>query len=207
MPGISFLYRGAPPWRCLIAGSPLSAFAQTNVQPSRNAAQTTTDPDRDDNSGSHSHGACNDTRHGGSPAAPAASIFRWWALAASRRNVKAVSKAAKYYLENCHCPTASCIADVLDRYADALDALGPQLPPQVADLPAIVRRSARKLRAARSLVAGARRGQRRDRYDHAKLKLLTVADPDARDEGVRSARYVADTLNVAEVSLTRVSGL
>ena len=77
----------------------------------------------------------------------------------------------------------------------------------VADLPAIVRRSAQNVRAARTLTAARTAVKVAIATIDAKLKLLTVADADARDPTVRSAHYVADALNVAEVSLTRVSGL
>ena len=177
-----------------------TAPTQTNVT-GRQIATTQTN----DDSGSRNHGGFNG---GAAQACGSGGLdFQVMGFGGVAQNVKAVSKAAKYYLENCHCPTATCIADVLDKYADALDALGPQLPPQVADLPAIVRRSAQNVRAARSLSqARAAVGVAIATID-AKLKLLTVSDPDARDEGVRSTRYVADTLTVAQVSLTRVSGL
>jgi hypothetical protein len=200
MSRISFVIAAAA-LATLTIGAVASASAQTSV-PQRAPPQTTTTTT---DSGPHNHGA--PTGAADASCGAGGMDFQVMGFGGVASNVKAVSKAAKYYLENCHCPTASCIADVLDKYADALDALGPQLPPQVADLPEIVRRSARNVRAARSLSqARAAVGVAIAAID-AKLKLLTVSDPDTRDEGVRSARYVVDTLNVAQVSLTRVSGL
>ena len=122
-------------------------------------------------------------------------------------NVKAMSKTTKYYLENCHCPDVACVADALDNYAAALEALGPRLPPAVADLPAIVRRAARKVRAARSISQARAAIGEAEHVIQAKLKLLEVADPDARSDSIRSARFTGDMLSIADVSLVRVAGL
>ena len=122
-------------------------------------------------------------------------------------NVKAMSKATSYYLENCHCPDATCVADALDNYAAALEAIGPRLPPAVADLPAIVRGAARKVRAARSISQARAAIGEAEHTIQAKLQLLQVADPDTRSDSFRSARFTGDMLSVANVSLVRVAGL
>jgi hypothetical protein len=122
-------------------------------------------------------------------------------------NVKAMSKATSYYLENCHCPDATCVADALDNYAAALEAIGPRLPPAVADLPAIVRRAARKVRAARSISQARAAIGEAEHTIQAKLQLLEVTDPDTRSDSFRSARFTGDLLSVANVSLVRVAGL
>ncbi len=190
-----------------IAASASGAFAQTPA-PSQNynAPQQALTPTQSVDSGGHSHSG-NDSVGAATSCGAGGLDFNVAGFGGVAQNVKAISKMAKFYLENCHCPTATCVADALDRYADALQALGPQLPPQIADLPAIVRRSAQNVRAARTLTAARTAVKVAIATIDAKLKLLTVADADARDENVRSARYVADALNVAEVSLTRVSGL
>ena len=191
-----------------IAASASSAFAQTPApsQTYNAPPQQSLTPTQSVDSGGRSHSG-NDSVGVSTSCGSGGLDFNVSGFGGVAQNVKAVSKAAKFYLENCHCPTATCVADALDRYADALDALGPQLPPQIADLPAIVRRSAQNVRSARTLTAARTAVKVAIATIDAKLKLLTVADADARDENVRSAHYVADTLNVAEVSLTRVSGL
>ena len=122
-------------------------------------------------------------------------------------NVKAMAKTTKYYLENCHCPEVTCVADALDNYAAALEAIAPRLPPAVADLPAIVRRAARKVRAARSISQARAAIGEAEHVILAKLQLLEVADPDTRSDSIRSARFTGDVLSVADVSLVRVAGL
>jgi len=130
-----------------------------------------------------------------------------WNTGDVANNVKAMAKATSYYLENCHCPDATCVADALDNYAAALEAIGPRLPPAVADLPAIVRRAAGKVRAARSISQARAAIGEAERTIQAKLQLLEVADPDTRSDSFRSARFTGDMLSVASVSLVRVAGL
>ena len=139
-----------------------------------------------------------------SSGAPALPIWNAGDVADS---VKAMSKTTKYYLENCRCPDTACVADALDNYAAALEAIGPRLPPAVADLPAIVRRAARKVRAARSISQARAAIGAAEHVIQAKLRLLEVADPDARSDSIRSARFTDDVLSAADVSLVRVAGL
>lgn len=122
-------------------------------------------------------------------------------------NVKAMARATNSYLQNCHCPDAACVADALDNFAAALAAVGPRLPPQVADLPFVVRQAARKIRVARTAAQAHAAIHEAIATISAKLKLLRVDDPDARSDGARSANFINGTLSVADLELTRISGI
>ena|SRR5579863_724296 len=134
-------------------------------------------------------------------------VLSTWSFGGLAQTVKGMAKETNRYLENCHCPDAECVAEALDNLAGALQEIGPQLPPQVADLPTIVLEAARKVRAARTRAQVHAAIGAAIATLNAKIKLLTVDDPDARSDGVRSAKYVEGSLTVAEVALTRVSGL
>ncbi len=134
-------------------------------------------------------------------------VLPTWSFGGVGNTVKAMSKATQNYLRNCHCPDPRCIADALDSYAAALEAIAPSLPPQAADLPAIARKAARQVRAARTLAQAHAALHQAVAELQAKLKLLTIDDPDARSDAVRSTLFVRDTFNVANVALTRVNGL
>ena len=47
--------------------------------------------------------------------------------------MKALSRATESYIRNCGCATQACIADALDKYAEALAQVTPRLPPQLQD--------------------------------------------------------------------------
>lgn len=93
------------------------------------------------------------------------------------------------------------------RFARAIETFGPQLPPEDADLPQIVRRAAARLRTARNAREAHAALAEAAKAARAHVALFRVDDPDARSDGARAATYVADTLDVAAVSLSRVSGL
>ena len=64
--------------------------------------------------------------------------------------VKALSRATEFYIRNCGCATQACIADALDKYAEALAQVAPRLPPQLQDEANVVAQAARRVRAART---------------------------------------------------------
>jgi hypothetical protein len=181
--------------------SPSGIGQTTNPGPSLRSPGNSTDAGSSRGSQTASLSPLGDSCASGAPSLPL------WNAGDVADNIKAMSKATKYYLENCHCPDTGCVADALDNYAAALEALGPRLPPAVADLPMIVRRAARKVRAARSISQARAAIGEAEHVIQAKLQLLEVADPDARSDSIRSARFTGDVLSVADVSLVRVAGL
>jgi hypothetical protein len=121
--------------------------------------------------------------------------------------IKATAKATQHYLQQCHCPDYACVANALDAFADAVETFGPNLPREDADLPQIVRRAAARLRTAKNAREAHAALAEAAKAARAHVALFRVDDPDARSDGARAATYVADTLDVAAVSLSRVSGL
>ena len=52
--------------------------------------------------------------------------------------MKALSRATESYIRNCGCATQACIADALDKYAEALAQVAPRLPPQLQNEASVV---------------------------------------------------------------------
>jgi hypothetical protein len=116
--------------------------------------------------------------------------------------VKALSRATQRYIKQCECVTQACIADALDQYAEALAKVAPGLPPQLQDLPAVVARAARRVRAARTPAAAVGALHEAIAVIHKDISLIRAEDPDFPRE-TRGGDFVAETLDVASLALER----
>jgi hypothetical protein len=121
--------------------------------------------------------------------------------------VKALSRDTQRYLRQCQCETQQCVADALDQYAQALAVVAPRLPPDLQDLPNVVARAARRVRIARTKAAAVSALQEAIGVIHKDISLVRAEDPEASWRETRSGTFVADTLNVASLSLERAGGL
>jgi hypothetical protein len=138
---------------------------------------------------------------GGGLALPAPSSFGDAAEA-----VKGLSRATQAYLKQCHCVTQECVADALDRYAEALAALAPRLPKDLQTMPDVVAQAASRVRAARTRAESIAALNHAAALIHKDLMLVSAEDPGAQRQ-TRSAAFVVDTLNVASLSLERGGAL
>ena len=117
--------------------------------------------------------------------------------------VGVLSQQAQSAIRACRVDTPACMADALDIYADRLEALTPRLGPRYRELPIILRRAARKVRAAKSDAAAANAVKSAITEVNKTIALLAAEDPNATRTGAAVARAVDQTLEVAEVKLTR----
>ena len=117
--------------------------------------------------------------------------------------VKVLSRATEHYLQQCACASQACVADALDKYAEALAVIAPRLPRQLRDMPNIVARAARRVRASRTpAAAGAALGQAIT-VIHKEIALIQAEDADTYRRETRGGDFVAETLTVASLSLER----
>ena len=64
--------------------------------------------------------------------------------------MKELSRATQTYITECRCVTQDCVANALDRYAEALAAVAPRLPKELQEMPEVVARAARRVRSAKT---------------------------------------------------------
>ncbi len=121
-------------------------------------------------------------------------------------SVKALSRATEAYLRNCGCPTQGCIADALDKYAEALAQVAPRLPPQLQEAPSVVAEAAKRVRAARTKAEAQRALRDAIAIIHKDIELVRAEDPD-HPRQTRGGDFVAETLNVASLTLEKGGGL
>ncbi|MGO4871789.1 MAG: hypothetical protein ACLPGW_14475 [Roseiarcus sp.] len=121
--------------------------------------------------------------------------------------VKALSRATQAYIKQCRCASQQCVADALDQYADALAAVAPRLPPELQDLPIVVARAAHRVRAARTKGEAVKALHEAIALIHKDMSLVRAEDPETQQRQTRSGGFVADTLNVASLSLEKAGGL
>ena len=120
--------------------------------------------------------------------------------------VKALSRATQRYIKQCECATQACVADALDQYAEALAEVAPGLAPQLRDMPAVVARAARRVRAARTPAAAVGALHEAMAVIHKDISLIRAEDPDFPRE-TRGGDFVAETLAVASLALERGGGI
>jgi hypothetical protein len=120
--------------------------------------------------------------------------------------VKALSRATESYIRNCGCATQDCIANALDRYAEALAQVAPRLPPQLQDAPNVVAQAARRVRAARTKAEALHALHDAIAIIHKDIELVRAEDPD-HPRLTRGGDFVAETLNVASLALEKGGGL
>jgi hypothetical protein len=121
--------------------------------------------------------------------------------------VKALSRATQRYIKQCECVSQQCIADALDKYAEALAAVAPRLPPELQDMPNVVARAAHRVRVARTKAEAVKALHEAIAVIHKDISLIRAEDPATQQRETRSGDFVADTLNVASLSLEKAAGL
>jgi hypothetical protein len=122
-------------------------------------------------------------------------------------SVEAFSLETQDYIRACQCVTRECVADALDRYAEALAAVAPRLPPQLQDMPNVVARAARQVRAARTKGEAVKALRAAIAVIHKDISLVRAEDPATQQSATRSGGFVAETLAVASLSLQQAGGL
>jgi len=120
--------------------------------------------------------------------------------------VKALSRATESYIRNCGCATQACVADALDKYAEALAEVTPRLPPQLQDEANVVAQAARRVRAARTKAEALHALHDAIAIIHKDVELVRAEDPD-HPRLTRGGDFVAETLNVASLALEKGGGL
>ena len=122
-----------------------------------------------------------------------------------------ISGETERYVERCGCNKQLCIADALDRYAEALDKVAPRLPPALRGVPAIVASAAHRARTATTRNAAAHVLRAAIASIHAvvhkTIALMRAADSDAKSVATRGGDLVAHTLSAAASALERADTL
>jgi hypothetical protein len=121
--------------------------------------------------------------------------------------VNDLSAATQKYIKDCQCASQQCVADALDKYAEALAAIAPRLPPRLRNLPSVVAQAARRVRAARTKAQAVQAINAAIAVIHKDMTLVRAEDAETRQRETRSGALVADTLNVASLSLEKGGGL
>ena len=121
-------------------------------------------------------------------------------------DVKTLSRATEAYIRNCECATQACVADALDKYAEALAQVTPRLPPQLQDEANVVAQAARRVRAARTKAEALHALHDAIAIIHKDVELVKAEDPD-HPRLTRGGDFVAETLNVASLALEKGGGL
>lgn len=121
--------------------------------------------------------------------------------------VESLSRDTQDYIKACQCASQQCIADALDKYAEALAAVAPRLPRQLQDMPNVVARAAREVRDARTKGQAISALRAAIAVIHKDISLVRAEEPAALESATRSGGAVAQTLDVASLSLQRAGGL
>jgi hypothetical protein len=121
--------------------------------------------------------------------------------------VMTLSRETQTYIKECQCVSQQCVADALDRYAEALAVVAPRLPRQLRDMPSLVARAARRVRAARTTAEAITALHEAIAVIHKDISLVRAEDPAMQQSETRSGVFVAETLNVASLSLEKAGGL
>jgi len=121
--------------------------------------------------------------------------------------VESLSRDTQDYIKACQCASQQCVADALDKYAEALAAVAPRLPPQLQDMPNVVARAARQVRTARTKGQAIAALRAAIAVIHKDISLVRAEEPAALQSATRSGDAVAQTLDVASLSLQKAGGL
>ncbi|THD47280.1 MAG: hypothetical protein E7774_05345 [Bradyrhizobium sp.] len=122
-------------------------------------------------------------------------------------DVKNLSEATQTYIRTCGCATADCIADALDKYAQALAQVASRLPPRLQNAPDIIATAARRVRVARTKKEALSALSDAIAAIHKDIELVQAEDPSNDPHRTRSADFMVETLNVASLSLEKAGGL
>ena len=143
-------------------------------------------------------------------------------LAGGERLVREFSEAALLALGRC--PTVSwpanmapldeadakrlrCVGDVLTVYADKLENVAPILPEKLRSIPALLRATAKKVRAAKTKGEAASAITIATAEVHKVITLLKADDPIVRSIATREAGQITKTLALADEKLEKAVGL
>ncbi len=121
--------------------------------------------------------------------------------------VMELSRETQTYIKECQCVSQQCVADALDQYAEALAVVAPRLPRQLRDMPSLVARAARRVRAARTTAEAITALHQAIAVIHKDVSLVRAEDPATQRSETRSGDFVAETLSVASLSLEKAGGL
>lgn len=132
-----------------------------------------------------------------------------------------VTQKAQQHIEQCGCASQACVANVLDKYADAIEKVTKlprseirelpheqrSLPSAIRDLPRLVREAAKRVRAAPTVKAAVRAVEAVIVLVHKTIELARAPDPDSKSVATRGGELVADTLKTAADALARPQSL
>ncbi|MGO8797886.1 MAG: hypothetical protein ACLQE9_17810 [Roseiarcus sp.] len=121
--------------------------------------------------------------------------------------VEALTEQAQAALSSCSLDSPDCIADILDRYAAALQRIAPRLPPELRKLPAIVAAAARRARASTSPREAVLALRGAVAEVHKAIALLKADDPMTLKAETREGTLVVGTLLVAQNKLETAFGI
>jgi hypothetical protein len=110
-------------------------------------------------------------------------------------------------ITRCGAAAAACVAQELDHYADWIESVAPQLPPELHLLPTIVRQAASGVRAAKSRHEAVRAVEVAIAEVRKSIKLLRIDDPDVRETATREVSLSVETLSVASAKLEKATDL
>jgi len=119
----------------------------------------------------------------------------------------ALSRRAEDAISVCRDETRRCVADALDRYAEALRDIAPRLPPDLRSLPTIVANAARRVRAARTAADAVQAVRTAIGQVRKTITLLKADDPVILRAETREGSLVVDTLEAASDKLEKAVGL
>lgn len=134
----------------------------------------------------------------GSPAASVSDV---------EADAQAAASEAQVEIARCSNQTPPCIANALEAYAAHLEKIAPQLPPKLRTLPAIIRRAARNVRAAKTAAQAVRAVQAAIVQVRHTVELLRAEDPDARAIGQAVGGEAVGVLQAASNKLERATEL
>ena len=181
------------------------AFAQSVGPPARGGGAAAPAPaPAPAPAGSHGSAAGDGADSGscdGGPTLPALPTFQ-----EAGDSVKSLSRATEAYIRGCGCATQDCIANALDKYAEALAQVAPHLPPQLQEAPSVVAQAAKRVRAARNTGEAQRALRDAIAIIHKDIALVKAEEPD-QPRLTRGGDFVVETLNVASLALEKGGGL
>ena len=118
-----------------------------------------------------------------------------------------LSEEVRSHIETCKCDTQDCIADVLDKYADKLTVLAPRLAPPLRNLPKLVSKAARQVRAAKTKTEAVLILRKVAAQVHSDIELLRADNSETIREQTRGGEAVENTLDLAAIKLERADGI
>ena len=119
----------------------------------------------------------------------------------------AAAERSQQAITRCDTAAAACVAEELDRYANWIESVAPQLSPELRVLPTIVRQAASGVRTAKSRREAVRAVEVAIAEVRKSIKLLRIDDPDIRETATREVSLSVETLSVASAKLEKATDL